>query len=108
MCDLVRGCSARTPDLLQLLYSRWPGHRRERHDFQFLECVDVEETGGERSDRLMVVYGTNSNELREVIKNPVSAPNFLTWKEEIVCLPRNAAMARYEAASLTAKKNRNA
>jgi len=38
MCDLVRGCSARTPDLLQLLYSRWPWDRRERHDFQFLEC----------------------------------------------------------------------
>src|SRR6266849_9973338 len=33
-------------------------------------------------DRLMVVYGTNSNELREINQNPVSAPNFFTWKKE--------------------------
>src|SRR5882724_13432709 len=52
-------------------------------------------------DRLMVVYGTNSNELREVNQNPVSAPNFFTWKKENRVFSQMAAMDPYEAVSLT-------
>jgi len=33
--------------------------------FQFLECVDLKKPAVSDPDRLMVVYGTNSNELRE-------------------------------------------
>ncbi len=52
-------------------------------------------------DRLMVVYGTNSNELREINQNPVSAPNFFTWKKENRVFSQMAAMDPYETASLT-------
>jgi len=52
-------------------------------------------------DRLMVVYGTNSNELREVNQNPVSVPNFFTWKKENRAFSQMAAMDPYEAVSLT-------
>src|SRR5713101_7149280 len=52
-------------------------------------------------DRLMVVYGTNSNELREVNQNPVSAPNFFTWEKENRVFSQMAAMNRNETASLT-------
>src|SRR6266436_8981218 len=52
-------------------------------------------------DRLMVVYGTNSNELREINQNPVSAPNFFTWEKENRVFSQMAAMDPYEAASLT-------
>src|SRR5713226_1133504 len=52
-------------------------------------------------DRLMVVYGTNSNELREINQNPVSAPNFFTWKKENRVFSQMAAMNRNETASLT-------
>jgi len=52
-------------------------------------------------DRLMVVYGTNSNELREVNQNPVSAPNFFAWKKGNRVFSQMAAMDPYEAVSLT-------
>jgi predicted permease len=52
-------------------------------------------------DRLMVVYGTNSNELREVNQNPVSTPNFFTWKKENRVFSQMAAMNPNETASLT-------
>src|SRR6266478_4827125 len=52
-------------------------------------------------DRLMVVYGTNSNELREINQNPVSAPNFFTWKKENRVFSQMAAMNPNETASLT-------
>src|SRR5882724_12575584 len=52
-------------------------------------------------DRLMVVYGTNSNELREINQNPVSAPNFFTWKKENRVFSQMAAMDPYGAGSLT-------
>ncbi len=52
-------------------------------------------------DRLMVVYGTNSNELREINQNPVSAPNFFTWKKENRVFSQMAAMNPNEAVSLT-------
>jgi putative ABC transport system permease protein len=52
-------------------------------------------------DRLMVVYGTNSNELREINQNPVSAPNFFTWKKENRAFSQMAAMNPNETVSLT-------
>src|SRR5712692_6377350 len=52
-------------------------------------------------DRLMVVYGTNSNELREINQNPVSAPNFFTWKKENHVFSQMAAIDPNETASLT-------
>src|SRR6266849_2851816 len=52
-------------------------------------------------DRLMVVYGTNSNELREINQNPVSAPNFFPWKKENRVFSQMAAIDPNETASLT-------
>jgi putative ABC transport system permease protein len=52
-------------------------------------------------DRLMVVYGTNSNELREINQNPVSAPNFFTWKKKNRVFSQMAAINPNETASLT-------
>src|SRR6266481_1666238 len=69
--------------------------------FSFLSAWMLKKPAVSDPDRLMVVYGTNSNELREVNQNPVSAPNFLTWKKENRVFSQMAAMDRYEAASLT-------
>src|SRR5712692_4755567 len=55
-------------------------------------------------DRLMVVYGTNSNELREINQNPVSAPNFFTWKKENHVFSQMAAIDPNETASLTGQE----
>src|SRR6266481_5271193 len=72
--------------------------------FSFLSAWMLKKPAVSDPDRLMVVYGTNSNELREVNQNPVSAPNFLTWKEENRVFAQTAAMDRYEAASLTGQE----
>jgi predicted permease len=69
--------------------------------FSFLSAWMLKKPAVSDPDRLMVVYGTNSNELREVNQNPVSAPNFFTWEKENRVFSQMAAMDRYEAASLT-------
>src|SRR6266481_1423219 len=55
-------------------------------------------------DRLMVVYGTNSNELREVNLNLVSVPNFFTWEKENRVFPQRwgglSQPAKIEAAAI--------
>src|SRR6266852_1992560 len=69
--------------------------------FSFLSAWMLKKPAVSDPDRLMVVYGTNSNELREVNQNPVSAPNFFTWEKENRVFSQMAAMDPYEAASLT-------
>src|SRR6266478_794632 len=69
--------------------------------FSFLSAWILKKPAVSDPDRLMVVYGTNSNELREVNQNPVSAPNFFTWEKENRVFSQMAAMNRNETASLT-------
>src|SRR6266851_8016074 len=68
--------------------------------FSFLSAWMLKKPAVSDPDRLMVVYGTNSNELREVNQNPVSAPNFFAWKKGNRVFSQMAAMDPYEAASL--------
>src|SRR6266852_4623355 len=69
--------------------------------FSFLSAWMLKKPAVSDPDRLMVVYGTNSNELREVNLNLVSVPNFFTWEKENRVFSQMAAMNPNEAASLT-------
>jgi putative ABC transport system permease protein len=69
--------------------------------FSFLSAWILKKPAVSDPDRLMVVYGTNSNQLWGTNQNPVSAPNFFTWKKENRVFSDMAAADAYETANLT-------
>src|SRR5713226_6962844 len=69
--------------------------------FSFLSAWMLKKPAVSDPDRLMVVYGTNSNQLWGTNQNPVSAPNFFTWEKENRVFSQMAAIDPHEAASLT-------
>jgi hypothetical protein len=50
--------------------------------FSFVSAVTFRKPTVSDPDRLMVVYGTNPTHEWGTYQNPVSAPNFFTWKNE--------------------------
>ena len=68
--------------------------------FSFVSAVLFRKPTLSDPDRLMVVYGTNSTHLWGTFHNPVSAPNFSTWKKENRVFSDVAASA-FETANLT-------
>jgi hypothetical protein len=70
-------------------------------NFSFLSAWMLKKPAVSDPDRLMVVYGTNSNQLWGTNQNPVSVPNFLTWEKENRVFSQMAAMDPYGAVSLT-------
>jgi predicted permease len=69
--------------------------------FSFVSAVMFRKPTLNDPDRLMVVYGTNSTHLWGTYQNPVSAPNFFTWKKENRVFSDVAAAELYETANLT-------
>lgn len=69
--------------------------------FSFLSAWLLKKPAVSDPDRLMVVYGTNSNQLGGINQNPVSAANFFAWEKENRVFSQMAAMDPSEAASLT-------
>ena len=68
--------------------------------FSFVSAVLFRKPMLSDPDRLMVVYGTNPTDLRGSFHNPVSEPNFSTWKNESRVFSDVAANA-FETANLT-------
>jgi len=69
--------------------------------FSFVSAVMFRKPTVSDPDRLMVVYGTNPTHLWGTIQNPVSAPNFFTWKRENRVFSDVAAADAFETANLT-------
>jgi predicted permease len=69
--------------------------------FSFVSAVILRKPTVSDPDRLMVVYGTNSTHEWGTYQNPVSAPNFFTWKNENRVFSDMAAANAFETANLT-------
>jgi predicted permease len=69
--------------------------------FSFVSAVTFRKPTVSDPDRLMVVYGTNPTHEWGTYQNPVSAPNFFTWKNENRVFSDLAAANVLETADLT-------
>jgi len=69
--------------------------------FSFVSAVTFRKPTVSDPDRLMVVYGTNPTHEWGTYQNPISAPNFFTWKNENCVFSDLAAANVLETANLT-------
>jgi predicted permease len=69
--------------------------------FSFVSAVTFRKPTVSDPDRLMVVYGTNPTHEWGTYQNPISAPNFFTWKNENRVFSDLAAANVLETANLT-------
>jgi predicted permease len=71
--------------------------------FSFVSAVLYKHPPVYDSDRLLVVYGTSTARAWGANLNPVSAPNYFTWKRENVVFSGLAACEPYVSVNLTGK-----
>lgn len=71
--------------------------------FSFVSAVLFKHPPVYDSDRVLIVYGTSAAHAWGANLNPVSAPNYFTWKRENVVFSGLAACEPYVSANLTGK-----
>ncbi len=71
--------------------------------FSFVSAVLYKRPAVYDSDRVLVVYGTSAAHAWGANLNPVSAPNYFTWKRENRVFSGLAACEPYASANLTGK-----
>ncbi|MGC0774580.1 MAG: ABC transporter permease [Candidatus Acidiferrum sp.] len=69
--------------------------------FSFVSAVLYKRPPVQNADRVLVVYGTSAAHAWGANLNPVSAPNYFTWRRENRVFSSLAALEPYESVNLT-------